>query len=219
MPKLDGLLVVISGPAGSGKNTLVENLLKSNPEIRRAITATTRPPRPGEINGTDYFFLFREEFERMIEAGEFLEYTEFNHHLYGTPRKVLENNVARGGVVLLIIEVDGAESIKFFFPKAKFVFIIPPSPSELRRRLEGRGTESKQDIENRLAIARREMQRLGEYDFLIINDNQQTATLDLAAVIRAAERSVIFGDEMENWEKGLFDKWETRHFTTVLPHA
>ena len=213
MPSRDGLLVVLSGPAGSGKSSLVENLIATNPgKARRAITATTRPPRPGEVNGVDYYFLSQEEFQRMIDDGQFLEYTEFNKNLYGTPRHSLETDIAKGGVVILVIEVDGAESIKFFFPEAIFIFIIPPTPGELRKRLEKRGTESREDIENRLAIARQEMQRISEYDFLIINDNFDTATHDLAAVIRAVDRSLIFGNELEHWEMGEFANWNTRQF-------
>lgn len=214
MPNRDGLLVVVSGPAGSGKTTLVEKLIKeSGGGARRAVTATTRSPRPGETNGTDYHFLSKEEFQRMIRSGGFLEYTVFNNNFYGTPRSSIESDIAKGGVVILIIEVDGAESIKFFFPNAVFIFIIPPTPAELRHRLEGRGTESQEDIENRLAIARREMQRLGEYDFLIINDHIPTACKDLAAVIRAVDRSLIFGDELDNWEKGKFANWQTRQIS------
>ncbi len=213
MPNREGLLVVVSGPAGSGKSTLVENLIDTIPgNARRAVTATTRAPRPGEKDQVDYFFLTREEFTGMIEAGEFLEYTQFNGNLYGVPRKALEAELARGGVVLLVIEVDGAESVKFFFPNAIFVFIIPPTPAELRRRLERRGTESQTDIENRLAIAEGEMQRISEYDFLIINDKLDTATQDLAAVIRAVDRSLIFGGEMERWQAGQFADWSTRKF-------
>lgn len=211
MPRTEGLLAVISGPAGSGKTTLVQHLIAGgHGNIRRAVTATTRPPRPNEVDGRDYYFLSREEFRRMIEAGEFIEYTVFNNNYYGTPRQALENNVAKGGVVILVIEVDGAESIKFFFPGAIFIFIIPPTPAELRRRLESRGTEDTDDIENRLAIATREMQRISEYEFLIINDNLNTATRDLAAVIRAADRSLIFGGEMESWERGQFANWDTK---------
>ncbi|MDR1744477.1 MAG: guanylate kinase [Planctomycetota bacterium] len=213
MPNRDGLLVVVSGPAGSGKSTLVENLIATIPgNARRAVTATTRAPRPGEKDQVDYFFLVRDEFLRMVDEGDFLEYTEFNGNLYGVLRRALEKELSRGGVVLLVIEVDGAESVKFFFPDAIFVFIVPPTPFALRRRLEGRGTESPADIEKRLGIAEREMQRIGEYDFLIINDRLETATQDLAAVIRAVERSLIFGGEMERWEAGQFANWSTRRF-------
>ncbi|MCD8351370.1 MAG: guanylate kinase [Planctomycetaceae bacterium] len=213
MPNREGLLVVVSGPAGSGKSTLVENLIATIPgNARRAVTATTRAPRPGEKDQVDYFFLTREDFTGMIEAGEFLEYTEFNGNLYGVPRKALESELARGGVVLLVIEVDGAESVKFFFPNAIFIFIIPPTPAAHRRRLERRGTERQSGFENRLAIAEGEMQRISEYDFLIINDNLNTATQDLAAVIRAVDRSLIFGGEMERWQAGLFANWSTRKF-------
>lgn len=212
MPKKDGLLVVISGPAGSGKTTLVNNLMARHSEIRRAVTATSRKPRPGEVHGKDYYFHTREEFEAMINSCQLLEYTTFNGNYYGIPREHLELNVAKGGVVLLVIEVDGAESIKFFFPDAIFIFIIPPTPAELRRRLRGRGTESPEDVENRLAIATREMQRISEYDFLIINDDSETATLDLLAVIRAVERSLIFGNETIAWEDGKYSGWSMRRF-------
>jgi len=212
MPYRDGLLAVVSGPAGSGKTTLAERLIRLHPDgcVRRAVTATTRKPRPGEVDGKDYHFLSESEFLRMIDAGEFIEHTRFNNNYYGTPRRLLEENVSRGGVVLLVIEVEGAESIRSFFPEAVFIFILPPTPAELRGRLEGRGTETREDVENRLAIACGETRRVDEYDFLIINDNPETAAMDFSAVLRAVKRSLICGDELLQWEQGVFKDWDAR---------
>ncbi len=207
----DGLLVVVSGPAGSGKSTLVERLIAGNPEaVRRAVTATTRRPRPGEAHGADYYFLDPAGFERMVDEGGFVEYTQFNGKYYGTPRFSLDKELSRGGIVTLVLEVNGAAAVRKLFPEALFVFLIPPTPAALRQRLERRGTESARDIENRLSIAKEEMRRIADYDFLIVNDDVATATEDLAAVIRAVYRSLIVGNELERWEQGRFVAWNTR---------
>jgi len=224
-----GTLVVVSGPSGSGKTSIVEELIRhretlrdkaasavgghtdqivvKSGEVRRAVTATTRSPRPGEVDGQDYHFLTREAFEAGIADGAFIEFTEFNGNLYGTPRRKLEENLARGGVVLLVIDVDGAESIRFFFPNAIFVFVLPPTPEILRERLIGRGTNTEADVGGRLAIARREISRITEYDFLIVNADLRLAVLDLAAVIRVVRRSRVTTDAQANWEAGLFADW------------
>ena len=224
-----GSLVVVSGPSGSGKTSLVEELIRhraalrdkatnvlgggtnlfiaKSGEVRRAVTATTRPPRPGEEDGRDYHFLTRAAFEAGIADGAFIEFTEFNGNLYGTPRRKLEENLARGGVVLLVIDVDGAESLRFFFPDAIFIFVLPPTPDILRERLRGRGTNTEADVEGRLAIARREVSRITEYDFLIVNADLRMAVLDLAAVIRVVRRSRVNRDAQGNWEQGLFADW------------
>lgn len=215
MPNTNGLLAVLSGPAGSGKTTLAERLIRNDPKIRRAVTATTRQPRPGEQDGVDYYFLSREEFQRRIANDEFLEYTVFNGNYYGTPHKELDESLARGGVVLLVIEVDGAESIKFFYPEAVFIFIIPPTPQILKERLIGRGTESAKDVEGRLAIARREMQRIGEYDFMVINADPFMATLDIAAILRVVRRSRITSGEEVKWDEGYYAAWQSEEHAGV----
>ena len=212
MPHRDkGLLVVVSGPAGSGKSTLVDRVIREHPDrVRRAVTATTRSPRPGEAHGVDYHFLERGEFQAMIAREEFFEYTEFNGRYYGTPRHSLERELAKGGIVVLVIDVEGAAAVKEFFDDALFVFIITPAPEILRKRLESRGTESRRDIENRIAIAAGEMRRIEEYDFLIVNDDLDAAIQDLVAVIRAVDRSLITGGELERWEQGRFMDWHAR---------
>ena len=226
-----GTLVVVSGPSGSGKTSIVEELIRQREtlrdkvtkvisghphpdqimakpgDIRRAITATTRTPRPEEVDGRDYHFMTRAAFETGIADGAFIEFTEFNGNLYGTPRRKLEENLARGGVVLLVIDVDGAESLRFFFPDAIFVFVLPPTPEILRERLIGRGTNTEADVEGRLEIARREVARITEYDFLIVNAELRMAVLDLAAVIRVVRRSRVTTDAQANWEAGLLADW------------
>jgi guanylate kinase len=207
----EGLLVVVSGPAGSGKSTLVDRVIRCNPDwVRRAVTATTRKPRPGEVNEKDYYFLERGEFEQLIADGEFLEHTQFNGNYYGTPRHSLEKELSKGGIVTLVIEVEGASAVREYFQDALFVFIIPPAPHILRKRLEARGTESAQEIENRLDIATREMQYIEEYDFLIVNGDLDTATRDLVAVIRSVDRSLIVGGELDRWQQGMYVDWHTR---------
>ncbi|MDR3078397.1 MAG: guanylate kinase [Planctomycetota bacterium] len=208
-----GILMVVSGPAGSGKTTLIETLIQAHPgKARRAVTSTTRPPRPGEINDVDYHFHSREEFERLLAAGDFLEHNVFNGHYYGTPKQALEADLARGGVVILVIDVNGAKSVRNFFPAAAFVFVIPPTRHELHRRLRGRGTEDLTNLKRRLTIAENEITHIDEYRFLVINDKIPLAIRDLEAIIRSVDCSNLVKGAAEEWNRDGFAGWAERNF-------
>ena len=171
-----GLLLVVSGPAGVGKGTVNLSLISRNSDIRMSVSATTRAPRPGEINGVHYFFKTEEEFQKMIESGAFLEYMRvFNMHYYGTPKSFVEQELAEGRSVILEIDVQGAMRVKAAYPDAVLIFIAPPSMSELKSRLIHRGTESSEAIERRFETAFQEMELVDRYDYVVVND-----ILDLA---------------------------------------
>ena len=171
-----GLLLVISGPAGVGKGTINLSLISRNSDIRMSVSATTRQPRPGEIDGVHYFFKTEEEFQKMIESGAFLEYMRvFNTHFYGTPKSFVEQELAEGRSVILEIDVQGAMRVKAAYPDAVLIFIAPPSMSELKSRLIHRGTESSEAIERRFETAYHEMELVDRYDYVVVND-----ILDLA---------------------------------------
>ena len=151
-----GLLFVVSAPAGCGKDTILEQVLEKAENVGYSVSATTRAPRPGEVDGTHYFFLSRERFEQMIAEGSVLEYTEYCGNYYGTPKKGVEDMLAEGKDVILKIEVEGAMNIKKLFPECCLVFILPPSMKELERRLRKRGTEDEETIMRRIAQAKNE---------------------------------------------------------------
>ena len=166
-----GLLLVISGPAGVGKGTINLSLISRNSDIRMSVSATTRSPRPGEIDGVHYFFKSEEEFQKMIEDGAFLEYMRvFNTHYYGTPKSFVEQELDEGRSVILEIDVQGAMRVKAAYPDAVLIFIAPPSMSELKSRLIHRGTESSEAIERRFETAYHEMELVDRYDYVVVND-------------------------------------------------
>jgi len=182
-----GLLFVISGPSGAGKDTLVEALRERIPRLRYSVSATTRPPRDGEVPGEAYYFLGREEFERRLEAGQFLETREYNGNLYGTPRPFLEQTLADGYDVIMKPEVNGALAIQDAFPSAVLIFLLPDKFSHLRARLEARRTESNAEIAARLPIAHEQLGYIRRFDYVVINAERQhgAAVEDLAAIVRS----------------------------------
>jgi len=189
-----GSLIVLSGPSGVGKDAVLAPLFSAEtcpPRLRRCITATTRAPRPGEIDGVDYFFLSREEFQRRVGEGFFLEHASYAGRSYGTPRWWVEAEVTGGNDVLLKIDVQGALQVRSEAPEAVLVFIAPPSEEELERRLRGRDPDANpDDLARRLAIARDELALARQYDYLVVNDQIERAVAALRAIV-IAERCRI----------------------------
>ncbi|MBD2579248.1 guanylate kinase [Oscillatoria sp. FACHB-1406] len=180
-----GRLIVITGPSGVGKGTLVRSLLSRHPELNLSVSATTRDPRVGEVEGKDYYFLSRDRFCEAIANGQFLEWAEYAGNYYGTPRALVEEKIALGQQILLEIEIVGAKQIYITFPKALRIFILPPSLEELERRLRDRGTDSEAAILKRLERAKTEIDTGKEFDVLVINDDFEQAIRDLEATIFA----------------------------------
>ncbi len=185
MKKDHGLLIVLSGPSGSGKGTVCQELLHQMPDLKYSVSATTRSPRPGEINGVHYNFRAREEFETMLAQDELLEWAEFCNNYYGTPRFAVEQAIQEGSDVILEIEIQGAMQIKKRFPQGVFIFIVPPSLEALSKRIHKRGTETKEVIQKRLDTATEELRFLDEYDYVVINDQVSNAVDKLKSILAA----------------------------------
>jgi guanylate kinase len=182
---MSGALFIVSSPSGGGKTTLVKALLEAEPELRLSVSYTTRPPRPGEISGREYHFVALREFQRMLEAGEFLESAEIYGNRYGTSQKWIERELADGRDVLLEIDWQGAQQVRRLMRQVVSIFILPPSPDVLAARLKGRGQDSAEVVQRRLAAARDEISHVSEYDYVIINDDFTRAALDLRSIFRA----------------------------------
>lgn len=184
-----GMLIVVSGPSGCGKGTLLAEVLKKD-KFFYSVSATTRSPRPGETDGVNYYFLTKEKFEETAENGGMLEYASYCGNYYGTPKKPVEDMLERGIHVILEIEVQGAMKIKEKCPDALFVFILPPSLKELRRRLNKRGTETEEVIKRRLGEAAGEIAQARKYDYTVVNGELSEAVDDFLAIIRAEELNI-----------------------------
>ena len=182
----NGLLLVVSGPSGVGKGTLVKALMERNSRIKMSVSATTRDPRPGEIDGVHYFFKTEEAFKAMVDRGEFLEYIHvFGSKYYGTPRSFVEQQLSDGYDVMLEIDVQGAMMVKEAFPEAVLIFITAPSMGEIKSRLIGRGTETMEQVEKRFATAFKEVKMIPRYDYVVINDVVDVAVHHMEAILEA----------------------------------
>ncbi|MBO6134121.1 MAG: guanylate kinase [Lachnospiraceae bacterium] len=182
-----GILVVVSGFAGAGKGTLMKNLIDTYDEYALSVSATSRQPRKGEVEGEHYFFKTREEFEEMIKNGELLEHAQYVGNYYGTPRAFVEEKLREGLDVILEIEVQGALQVKKLFPNSVLIFVMPPSAAELEKRLSGRGTETEEVINKRMHRAIVESAGIEKYNYVVINDDVKTCTEVLHGMIQAAK--------------------------------
>ncbi len=193
---MKGSLFVVSAPAGCGKDTILIEMFKRNDTAGYAVSATTRAPREGEVNGVHYHFLTRGEFERKIAEKEVLEYTEYCGNYYGTLKKSVDDLLKAGKDAILKIEVEGAMNIKKMFPEARLVFILPPSWEILEKRLRDRGTETEEKIIERTKQARSEVEYARNYDYLIVNDDLNKAVDDLLTILKAEKLRRVNNDEL-----------------------
>lgn len=181
-----GIALVVSAPSGAGKSSMITRLISQYPRIGYSVSCTTRAMRPGEIDGQDYFFLSGEDFEKMRAAGQFAEWAQVHGNFYGTPLAPVQTMLAEGKDVLFDIDVQGAAQIRASLPDATFVFILPPSMAELKKRMQKRGTESAEHMAKRLGNAMNEIREAFWYNAMIVNDDLAAASEELAAVYRAA---------------------------------
>lgn len=200
--KKQGLLIVLSGPSGSGKNTVCDEVKKNNKNIWESISMTSRKPRKGEIDGKSYYFVTEEEFKKNIEDDNMLEYAKFAGNYYGTPKKNIQKHLDKGDDVILVIEIQGALQIKQKVAHALFVFLLPPSMKELKRRLIDRNTESSSKVMERFERAYKEINELSKYNYVIVNDNVKDAAKKLESIILAERCRVdrieeVFLDTLE----------------------
>ncbi|NBX70500.1 MAG: guanylate kinase [Actinobacteria bacterium] len=177
-------LVVLSGPSGVGKSSVIQAALKELPQTWLSVSATTREPRPGEVHGVNYFYVTNEEFDQMISEDNLLEWAEFAGNRYGTPRAPVEDKLAQNIPVLLEIELQGAKQVRKSMPDAVLVFLTPPSWNDLESRLEGRGTESPQQVADRLAVAQHELDSADFFDYSITNDEVARAAAELVSFLK-----------------------------------
>jgi guanylate kinase len=196
-----GLLVVVSGPSAVGKNTILSRFVNSYPNARYSISATTRKPRPGERCGRNYYFYSRDQFQALLQEGQFLEWAQVYDEYYGTPVAPILEGLERGEVIMMDLDVQGALCVRRKLPEAVLVFLLPPSLEDLKKRMYRRGTECSRSVERRLAAAKDEIASGGDYDYLIVNDDISRAVAQLTSIVEAerlrTKRQSSFLDTLE----------------------
>ena len=191
-----GLLILISGPSGTGKGTVCDLLRKKHPEISYSISATTRQPRPGEQDGVNYYFYDKEKFRQMIDAGELLEWAEVYGNYYGTPKQKVLDRLNAGEDILLEIDTQGALNVMKAMPEGLFIFLLPPSLEELANRLKGRGTETEESLQRRLGAAVDEIKIAHNYRYVVVNDKVEAAEKAIAGIIEAEHHRTDLNEEL-----------------------
>lgn len=197
-----GLLLVVSGPSGTGKGTICKDIVAKHEDINLSISATTRNPRVGEVEGKSYFFKTKEDFEDMVDKGEFLEHAMIYDNYYGTPKKAIFDELDMGRDVILEIEMQGAMQIKEVYPQAVFIFVLPPSLQELKNRIIGRGTETEEQIEKRFNSAYDEIKLLGDYDYFIFNNIVEKSSEEILNILEVEKNKV------SRYKKDILDMFE-----------
>lgn len=201
-----GILTVVSGFSGSGKGTIMKELLSKYDQYALSVSATTRSPRPGEVDGREYFFKTAEEFEKMIAQDELIEYARYVNHYYGTPREYVVNQLEAGKDVILEIEIQGALKVKEKFPETLLLFVTPPSAAELEKRLIGRGTETEEVIRSRLGRAAEESEGVEAYDYLVVNDDLKECVERMHYIIQSEHNRVL---RNRSFIKGIREELKT----------
>ena len=207
-----GLLIVVSGPSGAGKDTICQKLIKENSNIWMSVSMTTRKPRPLEKDGVDYFFVSSEEFENKINDNTFLEYASYNDNYYGTPKDKVEEKLNEGKDVILVIDINGAINIKKTIPSALFIFIMPPDMETLKNRLIGRKTESKDKVVQRFITAYNEVNNYKKYNYVVVNDKVEDAVNKVKSIIQSEKcrvdriEDIYLGNKEELIHEILIDK-------------